>query len=338
MQQMDYRYDVFGLGNALVDTEVRVDDALLVSHSLDKGLMTLVSAQEQAALLESLTGYAQHGAAGGSAANTMTGIARFGGRAFYIGKIGNDMRGALYRESMAEAGVDFDVTPIDNESTGACVVLVTPDGERTMQTSLGASSGLGPQDVDSERLRASRFAYVEGYLYGSPTAAEAAERTMALAAEAGVSVALSLSDPGIAAHFIEQLKRAVALYVDILFCNEHEAEIYAGGGTREERLRAIGADVPLIFMTCGSDGARIFDAGAITTVPGHVVPVVDTTGAGDLFAAGALFGLANGLSPTDAGKLGTFASAKIVSEMGPRLPEPIHHSIDSILNGAHPLS
>lgn len=334
---MAYEYDVYGVGNAIVDTEVEVEDSFLAGHSMDKGIMTLVSAEAQAALLESLAGRARHGSAGGSAANTMTAVAHFGGSAFFTGKIGDDMHGALYRESLAEAGVEFDMSPTDDGPTGACVILVTPDGERTMQTSLGAASTLGPDDVALDVLRSSRIVYVEGYLLSTSPSAEAAERAMAAASDAGVKVALSLSDPAIAAHFVEQFQRVVRQYVDILFCNEHEAEIYAGRGSREERLRTVGADAPLVFMTCGADGALVYDAGEITRVSGHVVPVVDTTGAGDVFAAGALYGLTHGLNPTDAGKLGSFAAARVVTDFGARLREPLHETMETILGGAHPL-
>jgi sugar/nucleoside kinase (ribokinase family) len=259
---MAHEYDVYGVGNAIVDTEVEVEDSFLTGHSMEKGIMTLVSPESQAVLLRSLAGHASHGSAGGSASNTMTAVSHFGGRAFFTGKVGDDMHGALYRESLAEAGVEFDVAPADSGPTGACVILVTPDGERTMQTSLGAASTLEPDDIDLDALRSSRIVYVEGYLLTTSSCAEAAERAMTAASDAGVRVALSLSDPAIAAHFIEGFRRVTRRYVDILFCNEHEAEIYGGGGSREERLRAVGADVPLVFMTCGADGALVFDAGA----------------------------------------------------------------------------
>lgn len=334
---MGYQYDVYGVGNAIVDTEVEVEDSFLADRGMDKGIMTLVSPEDQAVLLRSLTRHAQHGSAGGSAANTMTAVAHFGGRAFFTGKIGDDMHGALYRESLAEAGVRFDMTPANDGPTGACVVLVTPDGERTMQTSLGAASALGPDDIDFDVLRSSRIVYVEGYLLSTSPCAQAAESAMAAASETGVRVALSLSDPAIATHFLEQFRRVTRQYVDVLFCNEHEAGIYGDGDSREERLRAVGVDAPLVFMTCGADGALVFDAGIITHVPGHAVPVVDTTGAGDVFAAGALYGLTHGLNPTDAGKLGSFAAARVVTDFGARLREPLHETLETILGGAHPL-
>ena len=330
------RYDVYGIGNAIVDTEVQVEDILLATHGLEKGIMTLVSADDQSRLLAALAGYAQHAAAGGSAANTMVGVAQFGGTAFYSGKVGSDMAGALYRESMAEVGVDFDADAANGSPTGSCLVLVTPDGERTMQTSLGASSDLTPLDVDATRIQASQVVYVEGYLFGSPTAAAAAVRAMESARDAGVTVSLSLSDPGMAEHFVDEFRRVTREFVDVLFCNEHEAMIYAGVEGREEALRRLGEDCAQVFMTCGGDGSLVLDHGQIMPVGGYSVPVVDTTGAGDIYAAGVLYGLTNGLDVPSAGKLGSFASAKIVTHLGPRLNTGLADHVDAILRGAHP--
>ena len=334
---MNHRYDVYGIGSALVDTEVEVDGSLLSDLGLEKGVMTLVSAEQQAALLDSLAGHARHSAAGGSAANTVVGVAQFGGRAFFTAKVGSDVSAALYRESMAEAGVEFDVDGADGAPTGTCLVLVTPDGERTMQTALGASSGLGPADVDVERIGQSQVVYIEGYLFGSPTAAQAAVRAMEASRDAGVSVSLSLSDPLMAHHFADDFKRATQEYVDVLFCNEHEARIYAGGGTRDEALRAIGEDCSRVFMTCGADGSLVYDHGRLIQVDGFSVPVVDTTGAGDIYAAGVLHGLTRGMDAAAAGKLGSFASAKVVTQWGPRLREALTDHVPSILRGAHPV-
>ena len=333
---MDKRYDVFGIGNAIVDTEVQVDDVLLTTHGLEKGIMTLVSADEQSALLDGLAGYEQHGAAGGSAANTMVGVAQFGGRAFFAGKVGDDMSGALYRESMAEVGVEFDVQATDNAPTGTSLVLVTPDGERTMRTALGAAAELDEDDIDEGRIAESNFVYVEGYLFGSPTGMKAAMKTMEAAKRAGVTVSLTLSDPGFAQIFIDQFRSATKEYVDLLFCNQFEAMIYTGLKDRDAALRALGKDCPKIFMTCGGDGSMVFDNGTITKVAGYEVPVVDTTGAGDVYAAGVLYGLATGMDNATAGKLGSFASARIVTRMGPRLSDRLGDHISAILGGAAP--
>jgi sugar/nucleoside kinase (ribokinase family) len=330
------RYDVYGIGNAIVDTEVQVDELLLNSHGLDKGLMTLVSIDTQSALLDGLAGYDQHGAAGGSAANTMVGVAQFGGKAFFSGKVGSDMQGALYRESMAKAGVEFAVEPSKGSPTGTCLVLVTSDGERTMQTSLGASAELVPDDVDRKRITESQVLYVEGYLFGSPNAANAAVRAMEAAKEAGIKVALSLSDPGMAEHFIDAFRDATKNYVDILFCNEHEAAIYTGAKSREEALQALGKDCSQAFMTCGGDGSLVLDGGEVVEIAGYGVPVVDTTGAGDIYAAGVLYGLTNGMSVADAGRLGSFASAKIVTQLGPRLQTRLGDHLTAIMDGAQP--
>ena len=334
---MDKLYDVYGLGNALVDTEVQVEEAILASQKLEKGLMSLVSQEYQEQLLAALDGRHRIEAAGGSAANTMVGVALFGGTAFYTGKVGSDMAGALYRESMAEVGVEFDVEA-DSGPTGTCLILVTPDGERTMQTSLGSSISLGTADVDAARLASSRTLYVEGYLWGGPNTEAAAVHAMELATAAKVPVALSFSDPGMMQHAGDALRNATKEYVDIAFCNEHEARLYSGAGSREEALKRVGEDCPMVFMTCGGDGSLVYDHGKITEMAPHLVPVVDTTGAGDVYAAGVLYGLTHGMTPEQAGVLGSYASAKIVTGMGPRLKESLADRIDAILNGAHPLA
>ena len=338
LSQDEPRHDVYGVGSVLVDTEAEVDDAFLAARGFDKGVMTLAAPETIAAALADLAGRETHRSAGGSVANTMTGVAQFGGRAFFAGKSGADMNAALYRESLAEAGVAFDLAVNPDEPTGVCLALITPDGERTMLTSLGAAATIGPADVAPEQAGASAVVYVEGYLIGAPEGPDAIERVMRLAAESGARVALSLSDPALAAHFADPLRRLVKAYVDILFCNEQEAEVYAGMGGRERNLRALGKDARVVFMTCGADGAMALDAdGAAAPVPGCAVPVVDTTGAGDAFAAGALYGLTHSLSAADAARLGVFASAKVVTAFGARLKEPPRQSVAAILAGASPM-
>lgn len=336
------QYDVYGVGNAIVDTEVRVDDAVLAAQGLQAGVMTLVTHEAQQALLGGLDGREMTYAAGGSAANTMVGVAQFGGTAYYAGKVGNDMAGALYRESLAEAGVGLGAAAAD-VPTGTCLILVTPDGERTMQTHLGASALLGPSDIHADHIAASAYVYVEGYLWSSATAMQAAEAAIHEAASAGVRVALSLSDPSMVEHFRDTFRAVAAASADVVFCNEREAMLYAGlneeSGSPEQRkraLRALAEDAPLVFMTLGADGSLIWDGGVLTHVPGHRVPVVDTTGAGDIYAAGVLYGLTHGLSAPEAAKLGSYASAIIVTQMGPRLREPLAGKEAAILAGARP--
>ena len=330
-------YDVYALGNAIVDTEVSVDDDFLSANGLSKGTMTLVSEQRQAALARQLAGHAKHGAAGGSAANTAVGVAQFGGSAAFAGKIGSDENGALYRLSMAEAGVDFDADEVAGPPTGSALILVTPDGERTMQTNLGASYHLTAADVDPDRIRRSQVLYVEGYLFGSGPTEAVVRHAMAAAASAGVRIALSLSDPGVVTNSGDAVRHATRAKVDLLLCNEAEAAVYTGRKRREESLAELAKDCPLVFLTCGGDGSLIADGGEITKVEGYDVPVVDTTGAGDMYAAGVLYGLTHGLSPAESGKLGSFAAARIVSQIGPRLGGPLGASVERILGGAQPL-
>ena len=333
---MQLRYDVYGLGNALVDTEVKVQDQFLAAHALRKGMMTLVSPEEQQRLLAELAGHQQVAAAGGSAANTMVGLALFGGTAFYTGKIGKDVLGALYRRSMSEVGVEFDVEGND-EPTGTSLVLVTPDGERTMQTSLGSSSSLLESDISQDRIARSRILYVEGYLWGSPSSAAAAEHAIRSARSAGVSIALSFSDPAIVQACREVFHRVTSQFAAVVFCNEHEAKVYADKTDRMDALRTVAQDCPLVFMTCGKDGSLVWDHGHVTTIGAYRVPVVDTTGAGDAYAAGVLYGLTNGLTSTQAAKLGSFAAARVVTKLGPRLHETLAEHISAILDGTSPL-
>jgi len=329
-------YAVYGVGNAIMDTEVQVADQLVAAAGLRKGTTALAPLEEQQRLLGNLSGYQQVRAAGGSVANTMVGVAQLGGAAFYVGKVGNDVAGALYRQCMREAGVGFDVEGAIGP-TGTCLVLVTPDGERTMQTSLASSSALEPGDIRPGPITQSQIVYVEGYLWGAPSTTAAAERVMGLARSASVQVAISLSDPAIISSARDAIRSATRDFASIVFCNEQEAQAYAGTGDRMEALRHVAEDCPLVFMTCGKDGSIIWDGGQATAVAGYEVPVVDTTGAGDAYAAGVIYGLTHELSLSEAGTLGSFVSARVVTELGPRLHDSLVGRVPDILGGAHPL-
>ena len=265
MTSAAHRYDVYGVGNAITDIEVTVDDALLADRGIGKGMMALVSPEEQAALLAALSGRAQWPAAGGSVANTMVGVALFGGSALFTGKVGNDPVGETYRASMAEAGVELDVEAADGP-TGTCLVLVTPDGERTMRTSLGSSSALGPADIRAGHIALARTVYVEGYLWGSESTAAAGVHALKTARSAGVQTALTLSDPSMVEHHGDELRKLVPEMVDVVFCNDQEAKLYSQTGDRSAALQRLARDCPLVFMTCGADGSFISDRGAVTHV------------------------------------------------------------------------
>ena len=334
---MAYDYDVYALGNAIVDTEISVDDDFLSANGLSKGTMTLVSEERQAALAHGLTGRPRHGAAGGSAANTAVGIMQLGGTAAFAGKIGRDEDGALYRRAMAEAGVAFEGDEAAGSPTGSALILVTPDAERTMQTNLGASYHLAVADLDPGRIGRSQVLYVEGYLFASPLTEAVVRHAMDAAASARIRIALSLSDPSMVANFGDAIRHATRAKVDLLLCNEHEAAVYTGRERREESLAELAKDCPLVFMTVGADGSLIADGGAVTKVDGYDVPVVDTTGAGDMYAAGVLYGLTHGLTPAQSGMLGSFAAALVISQVGPRLAGPLPVPVERILDGAQPL-
>ena len=329
-------YNVYGLGNAIFDTEIQVDDQLLDDHQLAKGLMTLVAEEEQQNLLEKLRDHPQHDAAGGSAANTMVGLVQFGATACYSGKVGADSAGARYKASMLAAGVHFDAECTTDNVTGRCLVLITNDGERTMRTALGAAAQFSSSDVDFRLIESSQILYIEGYLFTSDLGTEAAIQAMGRAKSTNTLVALSLSDAAVLSIFHDRFTSSVRDFADIGFCNEQEARVYSGQDTTSDAVAKLSQDVATAFVTCGSDGSIVMSDGGLTSIPSYSVPVVDTTGAGDIYAAGALFGLTHDIGPKKAGILGSFASARIVQQLGPRLSEPLRHQISAILEGAKP--
>ena len=328
--EMTKRFDVYGIGNALVDTEIEVSDEVLIDYGLMKGSMTLVTDDKQSKLLAALSGYKQIKAAGGSSANTMVGISLFGGSTCFTGKIGDDPSGAFYGNEMDAQGVKFIIDKVEGP-TGVCVVLVTPDGERTLQTSLGASITLKEGDIRSDWIENSQFIYLESYLWGSPVAAQTAEAAVCEAINLGTKVALSFSDTSMTEAFGAELARVTRGSVDVVFCNETEAKSYSQSSDRMEALTSIGRDCPLVFMTCGGDGSLISDNGQIFPVTARRVTPVDTTGAGDAYAAGVLYGLTHALTSVESAKLGTYAAAKVVMQIGPRLGQSLTDQIASII-------
>ncbi len=312
-------HDILGLGNAIVDVIARADDDMLVAEGLAKGSMTLVDDQQAERL------YAKLGqtvlVSGGSAANTCAGVASLGARAAFIGKVSDDQLGASFRHDLNAAGVRFATPPASGgPGTGRCMILVTPDGERTMSTYLGASSGLGPDDVDPELVAASGTVFLEGYLWDPPAAKAAFRRAAEIAHGAGRKVALTLSDTFCVdrhrAEFLELMRSGA---VDILLANEHEAKALYETGDTATAMAALAADAPLAVVTMSEKGAVVLSGLDRMAVPAHPVDrVVDATGAGDLFAAGFLVGLARGMSYGDAARLGAMAAAEVISHMGAR--------------------
>jgi sugar/nucleoside kinase (ribokinase family) len=317
------RYHVYGVGAALVDTEIDVSDQDLASMGVEKGLMTLVDEQRQQQLLQHLSGHLVQSkrASGGSAANTIIAVTQFGGRAFYSCHVADDDNGRFYRDGLQTAGVDCHPRLGQGTGiTGKCLVLITPDAERSMNTFLGASADLSVADLDEEAIAASEYVYLEGYLVTSPHGRAAAIRAREVAERNGVKTALSFSDPGIVAHFRDGLAQMLGTRIDLLFCNRHEALSWAGTDDLEQAIAALKQIANTFAITLGAEGALAYDGTTLHAIAPFPVKAVDTNGAGDMFAGAFLYGITQGYDFPTAGKLASLASAMVVADSAPRMP------------------
>jgi len=312
------RYDVVAIGNAIVDIIGRCDETFLARHGAAKGSMRLVDAETVATL------YGEMGPAieisGGSAANTMVGLASFGGRAAFIGKVAGDEFGRIFRHDISAAGVAFDTGPVNGKApTSRSLILVTPDGERTMNTFLGISTDLDHGEVDADLIAASEIVYLEGYLFDQPQAKAAFRQAVSLATKAGRRVALTLSDGFCVDRHRTEFLDLIRAGVGILFANESEiTALYETSSFAEAATRAA-SDTRLAVLTRSAKGSIIFSDGSAHEIAvDPVAAVVDTTGAGDLYAAGFLHGLTSGRDLATAGRLGSLAAAEIISHVGAR--------------------
>lgn len=323
-------YDVYGVGHALVDIQYKVDAELLVELGVEKGVMTLIDEERQQILFAAIDLPPLASASGGSAANTMIGVALFGGSAYYACLTGRDTWGDFYQRDLETAGVATAAANRGAGKTGQCVVFITPDADRTLNTYLGISSAIGPEQLQVDKIAASRYVYLEGYLLSSDNGYAACRKAIEMARASDTAISLTLSDPFMVATFKERFATLVADGVDLLFCNEEEAFAFSGENERQAAIEFLGKRVHTVYTTCGADGALICEGGQIISVPGVGVKAVDTTGAGDLFAGGALYGLTHDLDVEKAGKLGSYAAAQVVAQYGPRLVSSLR-DIDSIL-------
>ncbi len=314
----DALYDVVGLGNAIVDVLAQTDEATLAGLGLQKGAMTLIDEGRAAELYERMGPGIE--VSGGSAANTLAGIASLGGAGAYIGKVRDDALGEVFRHDIRAAGVEYRARPAGaGPRTARCLIFVTPDAQRTMQTFLGISSAFGPGDVDPELIGAAQVTYLEGYLFDEEPAKEAFVKAAELAHFAGRKVALSLSDAFCVERHRASFRHLVAGHVDILFANHSEITALYQAAEFDEACRLVGQDCAFSAVTKGADGSVIVADGAITPIEAApAARVVDTTGAGDLYAAGVLYGLARGFEPAECGRLGAVAAAEIISHYGAR--------------------
>ncbi|PAY15659.1 adenosine kinase [Rhodopirellula sp. SM50] len=311
-------YDVFGVGNALVDIQARVDDALLRELSLDKGIMTLVDDEQQSGVLSRLDGRPLNRCAGGSAANTIVALAEFGGAAGYIGKVGSDAIGDFFLKDMSDLGVSIQVTPAD-QPTGTCAVLITEDAQRTMLTNLAASTRLCPDDIDEHKIASSKYVYVEGYLLTGETTKAAAYKAFELAKKHDVKVAFTASDPFLVNLIRDEIWELITGPVDLFFCNEEEAKSLTG---EQDALRCavkIHEHCENVALTLGGKGSIVMHGGEEFPIEGVKVEAIDTTGAGDMYAGAMLYGITNGLDWRTAGHLASHAAARVVAQLGARL-------------------
>jgi len=320
----DARYDVLGIGSAIVDILSRTDDDFLAAHGMVKGTMALTTAEQSKKIYDRMGSAVE--VSGGSAANSMAGIASLGGSPCFIGKVGADKLGEIFAHEIKAVGVDFH----GGESrppklpTATCLILVTPDGQRTMNTYLGACTELSPADIDAARIAAAQVTYIEGYQWDTPLAKEAIRKACQAAKGAKRQVALSLSDPFVADRHRAELLALIRDDVDILFGNEDEIfSLYQAADLEGAVARVREARV-LACMTRSAKGVVVFDGQTTLAVEAApVARVVDTTGAGDLFAAGFLYGYTHGRDLTNCAKIGALAAAEVISHMGARPEVPL---------------
>ena len=311
--------DILALGNAIVDVLAQTDERFLVEHSLAKGSMQLIDEARAEAL------YGAMGPAtivsGGSAANTAVGAASLGAKVGFVGKVRDDELGRLFTHDLNAVGVRFDTAPATSgPATARSFILVTPDGERTMNTYLGACQTLGPADLDEATLRSARIVYLEGYLWDPADAKEAFRSAVGIAHGAGNKVALTLSDSFCVDRYRDEFRGLVRDgSVDILFANIHELKSLYQTADEQDAISALQQEGVLGVVTRSAEGALVISRDGIEAVPASPVErVVDTTGAGDLFAAGFLAGLSRGLSSRDCARLGGIAAAEVISHIGAR--------------------
>lgn len=315
---MNTTYHVAAIGNALLDIIAEASDEFLGEHKISKGAMTLIDAGQAETL------YAAIGPAvemsGGSAANTVAGIASFGGRAAFMGKVNNDQLGKIYRHDLTAQGVHFATPASATESpTGRCIILVTPDAERSMSTYLGAAVEFGVGDVAEDVLRNSNIVYLEGYLFDRPEAKAAFRHAAKIVAEAGRQLALTLSDVFCVERHRSEFLQLIEHSVDILFANQREILALYQTENLDEAITAVRGHCKIAVITLGAKGAMIVAGQETVQIPvAPVAKVVDTTGAGDAFAAGFLYGITHGKTMAEAGHLGAAAAAEVISHYGPR--------------------
>ncbi|MEP5766150.1 MAG: adenosine kinase [Halieaceae bacterium] len=325
------KFKVYGIGNALVDTEIQVEDHELDSMGVEKGLMTLVDEQRQHELSNHLRGHmvAAKRASGGSAANTIIATSRFGGPSYYSCKVASDDNGDFYLADLEAAGVSHNWNAARQSGiTGRCLVLISPDAERSMNTYLGISESLGHTELVPEAIQQSDYVYIEGYLVTSPSSRDAAIQARQFAEAHSVKTALSFSDPGMVEFFRDGLREMLGERgVDLLFCNEAEALSWAETDSLQEAVESLKQVAGQFAITLGARGALLFDGSELLEIAGTPTEAIDTNGAGDMFAGAFLYAITHGRDFDTAGRFASLAAARVVSRFGPRLSASEHDEL-----------
>ena len=330
---MAKKFDVYGIGNALVDMEFEVTADFLKEANIEKGLMTLVDEDRQTEIVNTLIGTQHKRSCGGSAANTMIAISQFGGKSFYSCKVASDETGDFYFKDLMDNGVETNLSTSSLESgiTGKCIVLITPDADRTMNTFLGITQNFSTKELIEEHIKNSNYLYIEGYLVASPTGKEASVKAKKIAETHNVKTALTFSDVNMVNYFADGLSEMIGSGVDLLFCNEAEAFAYTKSNNIDEAVAGLKKIAKTFAITRGPKGALVFDGEEeihVVTIP---VEAIDTNGAGDLFAGAMLYGINNGMTYAEAAKLGCFASSTLVTQFGARLKKEQISKVKALL-------
>ncbi len=314
-------FDVYAIGNALLDIQAHVSDSVLDELKFAKGMMTLVEVETQKTVLDRIQGAKINRCAGGSAANTIIGLAQFGGCGAFAGKVGRDEIGEFYLADMHKLGIATQIKPAEQQS-GTCVILITDDAQRTMLTNLAAASLVGPDDVSEELIKASKYVYIEGYLFTGDSTKKAAYRTIELAKKHGVKVAFTVSDPFLIQYFRDEFLKLIEGPVDLLFCNLEEARALTGKYDPVDCAHDIHKHAENVALTLGGDGSILMHERQVIPIEGVACKAVDTTGAGDMYAGAILYGITNGLTWKQSGHLASAAASRVVAQLGARLAAP----------------
>ncbi len=315
------KYDVYAIGNAVVDYVTETSDQFLNEHSIEKSVMTLVDEDRQMSVLAGIDSGVTKKEGGGSAANTVVAASMLGGKCFYSCKVANDGDGHFFLKELSDIGIDTNLSKKELESgvTGKVLIMVTPDSERTMNTFLGISSEFGTKQLDFDALSSSRYLFIEGYLVASETGRQAMKEAKKFAEENGVKVSLTFSDPSMVKYFREEMEDVVGASVDLLFCNEEEALLFTKTDNLVDARKELRKVAKKFVITQGRNGSLIFDGDTFINIEPYEVTAVDSNGAGDMFSGAFLYAITNGHTFASAGKLASKASSDVVSKYGPRL-------------------